>query len=148
VVSSAPTSLGGSWSPSDVIASPGSFSISEQFATTTGYGGPPLFPAIAIPVSEKRAFECPQDHVALLQRLIPKVRKILTVGWRGTEDHFLGLLRNHGPVTVVAVGESPDDAEQTIGRLRAVAMGITAHEPHAGFSATIGDRKLDRFLSA
>src|SRR5216684_2650665 len=48
-----------------------------------------LFPAIAIPVVQKSAFECPADHVAALMKCIPEVTKLLIIGWRGTEQHFV-----------------------------------------------------------
>lgn len=56
--------------------------------------GKPMFPAIAIPVEKKRNFECPQPMLEELVALLPHVRKILVIGWRATEEHFLGLLRS------------------------------------------------------
>jgi hypothetical protein len=37
-------------------------------------------PAIAIPVPAKPSFECPQDHVHVLTRMIPEVDKLVVVG--------------------------------------------------------------------
>jgi hypothetical protein len=58
----------------------------------------------AIPVESKTDFECPPDHLTALSDLLPKVRNILTIGWRATEKHFLTLLRERlsGVVTVLA----------------------------------------------
>ena len=67
----APTRLGGNWTPADMISGAHLFGISDQYATYDGYTGPPLFPAIAIPVMEKQVFECPSDHIAQLRALIP-----------------------------------------------------------------------------
>lgn len=65
-----------------------------------------VFPAIAIPVVTKDSFECPPDHLAALQTLLPTVKKIITIGWRAKEAHFLDLLRQHPghrtPVFIVA----------------------------------------------
>jgi SIR2-like domain len=59
------------------------------------YGGVAVFPAIAIPVEKKAQFLCPQTVLDELVLLLPRVDKILSIGWRGTEEHFLHLLRAH-----------------------------------------------------
>jgi SIR2-like domain len=55
----------------------------------------PVFPAIAVPVQKKAQFACPGAFLDRLVELLPHVCKILIVGWRATEDHFLQLLRTH-----------------------------------------------------
>jgi hypothetical protein len=54
-----------------------------------------MFPAIAIPVEKKTQFVCPPSMLDQLVKLLPLVDKILSIGWRGTEEHFLQLLRTH-----------------------------------------------------
>jgi hypothetical protein len=56
--------------------------------------GHTLFPAIAIPLQKKSIFECPQPILEEFVSLLREVRKILMVGWRATEEHFLALLGN------------------------------------------------------
>ncbi|HYL85881.1 MAG TPA: SIR2 family protein [Candidatus Angelobacter sp.] len=56
--------------------------------------GHTLFPAIAIPVQKKSIFECPQPMLEEFVSVLREVRKILVVGWRATEEHFLALLGN------------------------------------------------------
>lgn len=107
----------------------------------------PLYPAIAIPVTEKGTFECPATHVSMLTTLIPKVTKLLTIGWRGTENHFLELLRNQGPMTAVAVAGSEPEASETINQLRSKGVSIIQEVALAGFSDTIGDGKLYDFFA-
>jgi hypothetical protein len=51
------------------------------------------FPALAIPVEKKSEFNCPPDHLRVLADLIPSVTKIITIGWRATEQHFLKMLK-------------------------------------------------------
>src|SRR5437660_3102231 len=51
--------------------------------------GKPAFPAIAIPVDTKRSFECPAEVLEGLVELLPRVSKLLIIGWRATEAHFL-----------------------------------------------------------
>jgi hypothetical protein len=58
-------------------------------------GSIPLFPAIAIPVEQKTTFECPQSHIDSLHTCLEKVSKIVTIGWRATERHFLACLEAH-----------------------------------------------------
>lgn len=55
----------------------------------------PVFPAIAIPVEKKSQFSCPRGFLEQLEEFLPDVSKILIIGWRATEEHFLQLLRKH-----------------------------------------------------
>jgi hypothetical protein len=57
----------------------------------------PLFPALAIPVETKRDYECPEAHLEVLRDCIGKVTRLLFIGWRAMESHFLGLLRDNLP---------------------------------------------------
>jgi hypothetical protein len=69
----------------------------------------PVFPAIAIPVVTKTTFECPTEHLTHLENELPKITKILIVGWRCTEKHFLDMLAQYLPkklrVQIVSVSE-------------------------------------------
>ena len=49
-------------------------------------------PALAIPLVAKMDFECPKSHADVLRDSIPEVSKLLVIGWRGAERHFLDLL--------------------------------------------------------
>lgn len=86
--------------------------LSTQFRraslqNTTHVEGKPIFPAIAIPVDRKSIFECPQEHLDELAALLPKVTKLLLIGWRATEAHFLALLKTLKPgVQLYCVAES------------------------------------------
>ena len=65
-------------------------------------GGAPLvasessaaLPAIAIPLLGKSEFECPPQHLTRLQGILPEITKLLLIGWRAREAHFLNLLAN------------------------------------------------------
>ena len=37
----------------------------------------------------KSDFECPEEHLDHLWKLLPEVTKVIVVGWRGSELHFL-----------------------------------------------------------
>lgn len=52
-----------------------------------------LLPAITIPVEVKSDFECPRSHLEALDVCVKQTMKILVIGWRGTEKHFLARLK-------------------------------------------------------
>lgn len=52
-------------------------------------------PALAVPMQEKDVFECPDRHVDRLRSLLPEIRRVLVIGWKGQEAKFLELLREH-----------------------------------------------------
>ena len=106
-------------------------------------------PAIAIPVPAKPSFECPQDHVKVLNEAIPKVDKLIIVGWRGQEHHFTGLFNEVRKfISVIIVAGNKDDARQTTAALKAAGVDGTYTECTEGFSKFIRDEpSIDRFLS-
>jgi hypothetical protein len=146
-VNRAPTRLGGSWKPKDVIQEPQAFGISDHYVTAHGYSGPPLYPAIAIPVTDKQVFECPNDHVGQLQALIPDVTKLLTVGWRGMERHFLKMLNTLAPASIACVAGTQQEADLTLRCLRGANVAVSDFSLLAGFTDSIGDRKLEAFFA-
>jgi hypothetical protein len=91
------------------------FEISSS--TGTSYSGnQPVFPALAIPLRNKDDFSCPVKHVDTLEGLLPRVTKILTIGWRGAETTFSTLLKEHlrnpaPDLLVVSAGQK--DANET-----------------------------------
>jgi hypothetical protein len=52
-----------------------------------------VFPALSIPVEKKDEFSCPAEHVTTLESLLPRVTKMITIGWRATEAEFLRTLK-------------------------------------------------------
>ncbi len=52
------------------------------------------FPALAVPLAEKTEFECPPAHLAKLEAALPAVSRVVIVGWRGADRHFVEFLRN------------------------------------------------------
>ena len=78
-----------------------------------------VFPALSIPVEKKDEFFCPENHVRSLEILLPQVEKIMTIGWRATEEDFLAMLRNKVPETprLLVVSGSADGVEETVRNL-------------------------------
>jgi len=108
----------------------------------------PLFPAIAIPVENKSGFKCPSDHVDCLRAHLEMVTKILIVGWRATERHFLDLLRgavtDKIPVQVVAGGRGP--GEEVLSHFAAAGISVLGEALDAGFSHYVLNRTAEQFF--
>jgi hypothetical protein len=62
-----------------------------------------LYPALSIPVENKDEFSCPFGHVTALEGMLPKVTKMITVGWRATEAEFLTKLKLSRTVPVAGI---------------------------------------------
>jgi hypothetical protein len=111
------------------------------------------FPAIAIPVQKKDEFVCPQTHVKSLADAIPSVTKIITVGWRASEDKFLGMLKSpltglKKDVDLMVVSGSAAGAKETVNNL---GMNIATERKRCllegGFTGLINQiGLLDHFL--
>jgi hypothetical protein len=54
-------------------------------------------PAIAVPVTSKDAFECPDDHVEQVKERLAETTAIVVIGWRAQEFTFLQLLHDVMP---------------------------------------------------
>jgi hypothetical protein len=53
--------------------------------------GQTIYPAITIPVEGKQDFECPEDHLVALTEALPQMDRLIVIGWRAAEEHFLDL---------------------------------------------------------
>jgi hypothetical protein len=110
--------------------------------------GEALFPAIALPLEAKTTFECPEEHLTMLQSLLPQTTKLLTIGWRATERHFLKLLFENlkGPCLLTVSG-NPESSRQTAENL--FAAGLKFRSPDyfdGGFTDLILSNDLKAFL--
>jgi hypothetical protein len=126
--------------------------ISDNF-TVSGipgrkHAGPPLYPAIAIPVLRKDTYECPHSHVGALTKLIPQVTRVLAIGWRGTELHFQHMLRQLGPIKIVTVAGSKEEAQKILNNIRTLGMPVLDYAAFASFSDVLAERTLDPLLSS
>jgi len=84
------------------------------------------FPAIAIPVEKKSDFMCPPEHFQIIGNLLTSVNKIITLGWRAQEQHFLKML--HSRLTGL-----PKDLDLMI--VSGSAAGATETLANLGFAA-------------
>ena len=111
--------------------------------------GVPLFPAIALPVEQKREFECPQRHLKFLRESLGEVRKALIIGWRGTESHFLDLVREkqRHSINVLAACGNKDESERTIQRIKKAGVQCNSHSTAVGFTDLVVGDELGEFLA-
>ena len=65
-----------------------------------------VFPALSIPVENKDEFSCPPTHVEALEKMLPTVTKMITIGWRATEAEFLNRLLASRSVQVAGIRRS------------------------------------------
>lgn len=67
------------------------------------------YPALAIPLNKKSEFICPPTHIAALERVLSNAKNIVTIGWRGREEHFGAMLsscrKNRPRLFVVSGGD-------------------------------------------
>lgn len=107
-----------------------------------------VVPAIAIPVKDKRSFECPQTHITALQKAIRNTTSLVTIGWRGLEAQFgeLWLNRNNFYDSLIVSG-SHEAGQDTHSNLEAFEMIGDRSTIHAGgFGTVLDSGALEEFL--
>jgi hypothetical protein len=80
---------------------------------------------------------------------LPSVDRVLIVGWRGTEQHFLADLRKllHGvPPTHLVVGPSDEEYRAVRSNLHSVNLSLWSDAEGLGFSTYLASGKLDDLL--
>ncbi len=110
-----------------------------------------LVPAIAIPVKEKTSFECPPAHLLVLKGHLEETDRLLIIGWRGRDRHFVRLLEQHLPkrVSILAVGNGMEDARATLEELASAGIEAASSEASRtnGFTEFTVKRDADAFLT-
>ena len=125
------------------------FTRAQALHRATGFS---LVPAIAVPMSVKRTFECPAAHLAFLESELPKVTHLLCIGWRGQEGHFLQLMRKHATkaITVAVVSENETNANATYESIASSGVRVVnfqrQHRFVGGFSRFIKESEGESFL--
>jgi hypothetical protein len=151
-ISMAETTGGGAY---DKVIRAGELQVSETFHITTGEGtmfddqGGVLYPAIAIPVVDKKDFECPKEQVEALTQALPQVTRILTIGWRGTEQNFVELLHKHThPLPyIMTIAANRQEADKIGGSLISSGKAHRGIIPaKGGFTEAIRSGEIEEFL--
>ncbi len=132
-----------------IAASP-SFEIVREHPIAKS-GNRPLVPAIAIPVETKTktSYECPKEHVDALEKCLPKVSKLLLIGWRGSENDFVKSLAQNitSDAKMMIVSSSAEKANEVASKIknagvRAQDIGAANH----GFTNFVIAREGEKFL--
>jgi hypothetical protein len=109
----------------------------------------PVWPALAIPVRKKQSFVCPKDHLTCLEKLLPQTTKMIIVGWRGMEDHFVNMLLQalgNKQIGIIVINGSSDEAMNLIGHFGQTGISTGAAIPFdSGFSDAIIRRQIEHY---
>jgi hypothetical protein len=110
----------------------------------------PLVPALAIPLMSKGAFECPAEHLKALHECLPKVHRLLVIGWHATDAPFLRLLHDHGRQaiqTLVVAGGTQQAKEVVVNLARSLDRPDELLRTNGGFTDFIVLHEADGFLA-
>lgn len=108
-----------------------------------------FFPALALPVEKKVVFDCPPAHVGALTQSLKNVRRILTIGWRGSETAFLDLLRDNlpHPVPLMVIAKDGRESDDIGKHLETTGIVQDLFGYPGGFSDFVPSRDGEKFLS-
>lgn len=129
----------------------GQIELGEQIMTAKeSPWGSYAWPALAVPIDGKDAFECPDDHIAALTADIKNASAVLIVGWRGMEAAFNDLWAQYMPedLPVQVVASNYIEAFKICSRLRDAGWRMKS-QPSAsmGFSHYIRTRGEQQILN-
>jgi hypothetical protein len=114
--------------------------------------GHPAFPALAIPVEKKQVFQCPPDVIEKLTSALPHVTKMIIIGWRATETHFLKLLRENlrpGVYLSIVAGNQHDAENIRVHIHRALLNNQPSSNPEPfGFTDFLRSRRAEQILAS
>jgi len=126
--------------------------VGDRFFTSDAKPGiVPAFPAIAIPVERKTTFQCPRHMIKELAVALPGITKVVLIGWRATEEHFLKLLKQHlrPGISISVVSGDKEEAERVRVRINRALFPTrpdSTAEP-AGFTDFIRSRRAEAILA-
>ena len=119
------------------------------FCAADSLGGSPVLPALAIPVQTKQEYECPAEHLQELRKLLPRVDKLLVIGWRANEQTFLKLLAAslQSDLRGMVVSGNETESNDTANRLNGAGINGVFQRADWGFTDLIKERpRLQAFL--
>lgn len=109
-----------------------------------------VLPAIAIPLEKKTEYECPPGHVQALEQCISKTDKLLIIGWKAAEEHFVKLLAKglskEIPKMIVSSGrDSAGRIKDTLQSFGVDGAGWLFGE--SGFTDAVRSGRIENFIS-
>jgi hypothetical protein len=107
-----------------------------------------IYPAIAMPVETKSAFECPSDHLNCLFGHLGKVSKVVTIGWAAQDQHFLKELKDRLAQEIsIYVCAGKQHAKTVLDRIRATGIRLRKEVAAEGdFTECAVKREFENFF--
>jgi hypothetical protein len=106
-------------------------------------------PAIAIPVMRKTTFSFPDNHLDAMRNALAQASRLLVVGWRAQEEHFLAEWVNHHRREftrgLVVCGDT-DRGAQTNAKLAGRGLTGNVRVFGGGFTDLVGSDELGLLL--
>ena len=104
------------------------------------------FPAIAIPLPDKSTFVCPQVHLQELAAALKSADRVLIIGWKAGDKHFLDFMKEclSKDVPITVVSSSKRSAEEII--LNRLSDFSCKAASDGGFLVLLIVMKLGNFL--
>ncbi len=114
------------------------------------YTGVAYVPAIAVPTLTKPGLECPPAHYEELNQAFEKATKLIVIGWRGAERHFLEMWAAHKKRQIegiLMVSGSKAGIATLLSNLEQAWIDFKwGTELPEGFSAFLDTRQLEELL--
>lgn len=108
------------------------------------------YPAIALPVADKRNFVCPDEHVRLAADMLKESSHLLVAGFSGLDLDVMELIAQAGQVLEARVVDWQGGAAKALGRFKRVNAAFDINPQTVvydrGFCQFVVDRELHRFL--
>jgi hypothetical protein len=106
-----------------------------------------MFPAIALPTTGKAGFECPSEHLKALHEDVANMDRLLVVGWKGQEEHFMKVLgRQAGRVEAHVVSGGAKEAIDVGSRIARRVKSLRLVPFGGGFSDYVQQGAIDALL--
>ena len=107
-------------------------------------------PAIAVPTVHKSGFECPENHLFRLKHDLKEIDRLLVIGWRGADQHFIDFWKPLEKVPIkkaLIVGKSSADSNHLIATLRDADIDFpTPQCVNDGFTYLFDSNQLSSYL--
>lgn len=136
----------------DKIKYTNDFEIVDQIPAFN-QGAKRLFPAITVPAERKTKFSCPDKHIDVIKAILPNVTKLLIIGWRGAEKHFLDMAgpilnQSKAALKIGIVSASRNSCSETeVAVARAITVDREWKYFEGGFTKFIASRAAESFIA-
>ena len=110
-------------------------------------------PALALPLTGKDRYVCPESHTQALERALPEVDRVLIIGWRAGDPLLLKMLKKHlrsMKYKILVVSNGIESAKEIVNSIKG-ALGIHYADISAykgkGFSGFVSDEISNTFFA-